>query len=175
MKKVLAIALAFVMLFSFAACSGSSEPIEVQLVDLSKYPAELSQWSAQNLIDYFTEAGVFTEGKGKESWLQDHEFYWIDTPVNECAGYWNETGSILIMCFTFDDTLPDTKPEDVAAMIETIKEKHQLEMELDIIPIDHFAGNIAFSFSYTTDDAYLNAAEEAYNNLVTALGVTPDF
>ena len=173
MKKVLAIALALVMLFSFAACS--SAPIEVQEVDLSKYPTELSEWSAQNLIDYFTEAGVFTEGRGKESWLQDHEWYWIDTPINECAGYWDTSNRILIMCYTFDETLPDTTPEEVEELIRNIKENHQIDLELDVIPVDHFAGNIAFSFTYTTDDAYLNAAEEAYNNLITALGVTPDF
>lgn len=188
MKKVLAIALALVMLFSFAACAGTTpnggngdggndtpNDAQINTVDMSKYPTDFNAWNGQNFIDYFTEAGVFKEGSGLEIWLQDHPDYWINTPINECAGYWDEDGKILIMIFTFDETLSDTTPEDVAAMKDYIKENHKLPDDYQSMPIDHMAGNAAFSFTYTTDDDVYNMTEAAYNNLITALGVTADF
>lgn len=144
-------------------------------VDLSKYPADFNDWTAQNLIDYYTEAGVFTAAADRETWLQDHANYWSDTPINECGGYWNDEGSILIMFFTFDENVADTTAEEVQEMMDFIREKKQLTEDYMSQPIDHLAGNVAFSFIYTTEDDVYEAAEAAYEQLMSALGVTPEF
>lgn len=202
MKKLLALALAMMMVLSLAACgdSGSgntgnpnSDPGTQESTpaggesqepsggdttggtDLSAYPADLNDWTGQNFIDYFTAAGVFTEGNGRETWLQDHVDYWPETPVSECAGYWDDDGLILIMIFTFDGSLPDTTPEAASEMKNYIKENQALPEDYMGMPIDHLVGDVAFCYMLTTDDDVYNAMDAAYNDLVSAMGVTPDF
>ena len=197
MKKLLALALAMMMVLSLAACGdtgsspsapnsdagtqestpvggeGSQEPAGG--TDLSAYPANLNDWTGQNFIDYFTAAGVFTEGAGRESWLQDHIDYWPETPVSECAGYWDDDSLILIMIFIFDGSLPDTTPEAASEMKNYIKENKMLPEEYASFPVDHLVGDVAFCYMLTTDDDVYNAMDAAYNDLVSAMGVTPDF
>lgn len=185
MKKLLAILLALMLVLSLAACGGdkdggdTKDPNETQTngtdVDLSKYPADLGTWTAQNLLDYFTEAGVFTEGSDRESWFQDHANYWSDTPFNECSGYWDDLGEIQVMFFTFDDTLPDTTPEEVAAMKESIKANKFLPEDYSAMPIDHMVGNVAVSYMLSTNEEFYNKMDAAWNALVKATGATLDF
>lgn len=202
MKKLLALFLAMMMVLSLAACSDSGSnpsapnsdagtqestpaggeesqgPADGDTtggVDLSAYPADLNDWTGQNFIDYFTAAGVFAEGPGRESWLQDHVDYWPETPVSECAGYWDDDGLILIMIFTFDGSLPDTTPEAASEMKNYIKENQALPEDYMGMPIDHLVGDVAFCYMLTTDDDVYNAMDAAYNDLVSAMGVTPDF
>ena len=198
MKKLLALILAMMMVLSLAACSDSgsgntgnpnSDPGTQESTpsgggesqdpsggtDLSAYPAALNDWTGQNFIDYFTAAGVFTEGAGRESWLQDHIDYWPETPVSECAGYWDDDSLILIMIFLFDGSLPDTTPEAASEMKNYIKENKMLPEEYASFPVDHLVGDVAFCYMLTTDDDVYNAMDAAYNDLVAAMGVTPDF
>lgn len=197
MKKLLAILLALALTLALAACggegTGNGDPTDTPSdntpsddtptdggsentgVDLSKYPQDLGSWSAQNLIDYFTEIGLFTEGSDRESWFQDHANYWSDTPFNECSGYWDEAGLIQVMFFTFDDTLPDTTPEDVQTEKEYIKANKMLSEDYSSMPIDHMVGNVAVSFTYTTDDDFYNKMEAAWTDLVKATGAKADF
>ena len=37
---------------------------------MSKYPADINEWTGQNLVDYFEEAVNFPDDC--ESWVQDH-------------------------------------------------------------------------------------------------------
>ena len=94
MKKIMKVVLATFLLVCFAGCNkesdGKNDDENSTDVDMSKYPAEISEWSGQNFVDYFTEAGVFSNDNGYETWIQDHTSYWPDTPVNECAGWWNK-------------------------------------------------------------------------------------
>ena len=198
MKKLLALFLAMMMVLSLAACADSgggstgnpsSDPGTQESapagggesqepsggVDLSAYPADLNDWTGQDFIDYFTAAGVFVEGNGRETWLQDHVDYWPGTPVSECAGYWDDDGLILIMIFTFDGSLPDTTPEDANAWKGSIRENQMLPEDFGSFPVDHLVGDVAFCYMLTTDDDVYNAMDAAYNDLVSAMGVTPDF
>ena len=202
MKKLLALSLAVTMVLALAACgdpggspsspnsnagtqestpAGGGESQEPSGgnpsggVDLSAYPADLNDWTGQNFIDYFTAAGVFTEGAGRESWLQDHIDYWPETPVSECAGYWDDDSLILIMIFIFDGSLPDTTPEAASEMKNYIKENKMLPEEYASFPVDHLVGDVAFCYMLTTDDDVYNAMDAAYNDLVAAMSLTPDF
>ena len=198
MKKLLALFLAVMMVLSLAACAdsgggdtgnpnsdagtqesnpaGGGESKEPSGGGaLSGYPADLNDWTGQNFIDYFTAAGVFTEGSGRESWLQDHADYWPETPVSEAVGYWDDDGLILIMILTFDGSLPDTTPEAASDMKDYIRGNKMLPEDFGSFPIDHLVGDVAFCYMLTTDDDVYNAMDAAYNDLVTAMGVTPDF
>ena len=92
MKKFAAIILALVMALALVACGGGtntpSEGGETKGADLSKYPAKLSEWTAQQFNDYFTEEGVYTD----ESlvYIQDHATYYTGYPIDECGGYMDD-------------------------------------------------------------------------------------
>lgn len=172
MKKVLVMVLALMMLFGLAACGNEAKDktTEAAGIDMSKYPADINEWTSQNFLDYFAEAGVFT--KSEWTYIQDHANYYVGTAVNECAGYMDDTGMIMISIFTFD---PESTEVDVKAALESIRTNKTLPAELGSIPVDHMAGNVVFWYSMTTDEAAYNAMDAAYNELVKALGVTPDF
>lgn len=195
MKKVFAILLAAVMLFSFAACSasagkdnkddanassGSSNAETKDLnIDMSKYPADFKDWTAQNVLDYFNEAVNFPSDC--ESWVQNHAEYWSGMPIYEVSGIWNADGAddVIVMFTTFNPDSPDTTPEDVEAVQKIIREDKNHDYTTEHIflgPQDHMIGHVAFSYgATTTNEKVYNEVEAAYNYLVEAMGVTPDF
>ena len=186
MKKVLAIVLAVVMLFSFAACGSQGanhgyipEDVQINEVDLSKYPADFSQWTAQNIMDYFWEAVDYP--RDCETWLQNHAEDWAGMPIYEASGIWNADGAddILIVFFTFDPTSPDTTPEAVEEVKEIIRNDKNHDYTQDGIylgPQDHMVGHVSFSYGFSTyNEEYYNKTEAAYNQLVESMGLTPDF
>lgn len=200
MKKVLAIMLAAMMALSLTACgdatkkddgngdtsaagnkeSGSAaDNNESDSVDLSKYPADFNDWTAQNVVDYFQEAVEFPSDC--EAWTQNHAEYWSNMPVYECSGVWNADGAddVIAIFVTFNPDSPDTTPEEVEAVQKIIREDKNHDYTTEDIflgPQDHMIGHVSFSYGATTtnDDVY-NAIEDAYNYLVKEMGLTPDF
>lgn len=145
-------------------------------LDLSKYPADFSEWTAKDVIEYFAEAVDFPSDC--EVWHQDHATYWAGLPIYECSGVWNDEGTIYLDASTFNPDSPDTTPEEVEEVMNTIREDKNHEYVTDDIfmnPASHMIGHVAISYEYTLDDDVYNAIEKAYNELVDALGLTPDF
>jgi hypothetical protein len=207
MKKILSIVLALAMLLSFAACSntqgdssgnnsnvstgdnsnaasngadntaleGSGSTAEVN-VDWAQYPTDINEWTAQNYLDYFVEAVEFPSDC--ETWFQDHTNYWSGFPINECAGCWNDAGTVDFEVFTFNPNGADTTPEEVEEWKTTIRESDQHLYETEdvfLTPMNHMFGDVAISYFYTTDDDVYNAMEDAYQALIAQYDVTPDF
>ncbi len=192
MKKVLAIVLAAVMVISLTACGAkkgnddkktdapsSSAPADSINVDMSKYPADFKDWTAQNILDYFNAAVKFPSDC--ESWVQDHAEYWADSPIYEVSGIWNADGAddVLVTFTTFNPNSPDTTPEEVEAVQKIIREDKNHDYTTEHIflgPQDHMIGHIAFSYGVTTtNEEVYNDIEAAYNHLVKVMGLTPDF
>lgn len=198
MKKVLAMLLAAAMMFSFAGCSAekgngetkkddsTSAPSEDAgngnddvKVDMSKYPADFKEWTAQTVADYFNEAVNFPSDC--ETWVQEHAEYWAGLPIYEVSGIWNADGAddIIVVFTVFNSDSPDTTPEEVEAVQKIIREDKNHDYTTEDIflgPQDHMIGHIAFSYGFTTtNDEVYNEIEAAYNYLVKELGVTPDF
>lgn len=184
MKKTLAILLALVMALTLTACgggnndksgnndaSGSSDG-----VDMSKYPSDINDWTGQNFIDYFTETGACTGGAGFETWMQPHEMYWDDSPVSECVGWWDDVGVSVIITILKPD-LADSSQEQYDEWMAGFRENHAFpEEDYGGMPVDHMIGNVVFEYetSILDDDIY-EKMTTAYEDLVSALGVTPDF
>lgn len=190
MKKLVSILLAAVMLLSFAACSSSkgndnneSKPSESSNaevkdlgIDMSKYPADINEWTSKNFVDYFTEAGVFKNGDGVETWTQDHATYWAGTPVDEAVGCWDDAETFSIMVCILNTKNSDSTDEMLNEWLTSIKESKKAPGEYSMLTIDHLVGNVAFQFETTiADDAVYNSMLDAYNYLVKSLGVTPEF
>lgn len=186
MKKVLALTLAFVMLLSLAACGGNSEKEPEKKpdegtglnIDMSKYPTDINAWSGQNFVDYFAEAGVFTERAGFESWIQDHTDYWPETPVNECIGYWDPDGEgNMIMIFVLKSDIADAGEDMYKEWMDSLKTSKKLPGDYgNLGTVDHLVGNVVFMFENTVfNDGILADMTAAYNYLVEKLGVTPEF
>lgn len=175
MKKLLAMILALVMALSLAACStGSSNPGttggEAGGIDMSKYPADINEWTAENFNDYFTESGVYTN----ESYVyyQDHANYYSGTAIDDCGGYMDENGLYFTGVFIVD---PDSAEADGNALLDYIRTNKTFTEELGSLPLDHLVGNAAFFYSFSTDEDFYNAFDAAYNQLIADLGATPDF
>lgn len=178
--------LALMPVLPLAACGGEGSDQkggdgdggESANVDLSKYPADLGSWSARNLIDYFTEAGVFDGSGGCESSIDTHEdLAGGGMPFNEIGNYYDEAGLITIMFFTFDDTLPDTPSETVEAAKTYAREHKSMGEEQGMFEtiIDHMVGNVAVSYSHTSDEDMYNRMDAAWAQLVKATGAQVDF
>lgn len=185
MKKVLAIVLAAIMVMALAACSANTGKDEKDTsndtinVDMSKYPADFKDWTAQNVVDYFNEAVNFPSDC--ETWVQSHAEYWANYPVYEVSGVWNADGAddVMVLFTIFNPDSPDTTPEEVEAIQKIIREDKNHDYTTDEIflgPQDHMIGHVAFSYgSSTFNEEVCNEVEAAYNDLVEAMGVTPDF
>ena len=199
MKKLFAIALALVMVLALAACSGSNntpDPTEApkatgvpqateapevtdapevtedpkQSGGLEGYPADPSDWTSEDIIRYFKEAGVFTN----EDWIvvQDHPTYYPGFAINECVSYMDMDGLVSIGIFNTD---PANGDADVDAFLAGVRETHAFPEDLGSVPMDHMIGDLLFWYSFTADEDVYNAMDAAYNKLVEDLGVTPDF
>lgn len=155
------------------------EGITVNEVDLTKFPADFSEWTAKNVMDYFEEAVDFP--KDCEDWVQDHAEYWAGMPVYECAGIWNADGAddVIVLFTTFNPDSPDTTPEEVEEIKQIMRDDPNHDYttnEIFLGPQDHLIGHVAFSYGFTTynEDVYYQV-EVAYNQLVESMGLTPDF
>ena len=187
MKKFLAVLLAVVMTISLAACSGSgsgsssgssSDGASGSSVDMSAYPADVSEWTAQNFVDYFKAQGLFTDDDDHETWIQDHEMYWPGTPVSECAGWWDNAGTeACVMIMIMQPDLADSSQEDYDSWIETITSDKTLPGEYASLgTVDHLVGNVAFAYStMTLDDDALARVEAAYEQFLADTGATATF
>ncbi len=144
---------------------------------MSKYPAKLDDWTAQDLINYFKEAGVFVEKAGFEIWEQEYAMYWDNSPVNGAVGYWDDAGtdaSIMILMLGADNA--DTSEEQLNEWKEHIKANKACPGDYSLCTVDHLVGNLAFEFETTApNDEIYNSMLDAYNYLVKAMGVTPEF
>lgn len=176
MKKLMAAFMAMILAFSLAACGGDGGNKDGGEVDMSAYPADINEWTGQNFIDYFTAAGVC---EGCEPWTQDHASYWPGTPVDECAGWWDDAGMVNVMIFILSPDNADTSQEQYDEWMSCIREKKLLTEEEGYMPIsiDHLVGSVAFGFNETTvlDEDILERTVAAYENLIAALGVTPEW
>lgn len=175
MKKVLALVLAFVMLFALAACGGTADKgqgDEKGDIDMSKYPADINAWSGQNFVDYFTEAGVFDESRPEsEIWTQPHQMYWDATPVSEAVGFWDNDNSIII--YILKEELADSDKATYDEWMGLFKQKKAPKDYM--IEVSHIVGNVAFEYETSvTDDALYEKMDAAYKYLVEKLGVTPE-
>ena len=173
MKKFAAIILTLIMALALVACGGTNTPSEggeTKGADLSKYPAKLSEWTAQQFNDYFTEEGVYTDES--LAYIQADATYYTGYPIDECGGYMDNEGLYFTGVWTMKKDDSEGSVEDFLAYV---KEHHTFDESMNNIPVDHMADGVLFLYSYSQDEAFYNAFEAAYNKLITELGVTPDF
>lgn len=172
MKKLIAMVLALIMMLSMAACTAgkSNETTGGQGDILSKYPANINEWTSENFNEYFKEMGVYTDDKW--AYVQDHENYYAGTAVDTCSGYMDDMGLYFTAVFIIN---PDSTEADGKAMLEHIRANKSFPEELNSLPVDHLAGNVAFFYSFSTDEEFYNKFDAAVKQLFEKLGVTPDF
>ncbi len=177
MKKTAVIFLTLLMTFLTAACGGSSDGGKTDggKVDLGSYPENLDEWSGQNFIDYLTETGVFYDGDGAETWLQNHEDYWPGTPVRECAGWWTDDNSSMAVILILSSDEEDTSEAQLEEWKAAIVESKALPGDYSVITVDHLAGNVAFGYSTILDEEIYEKMDAAYRELVEAVGAKEEF
>ena len=202
MKKVLALLLVLAMMLSFAACTetndgndkntgdGTNAPVNTgdnggenkgdgNAAGIEGYPADFNEWTAEDVLNYFVEKVNFPSDT--ETWVQNHEEYWANYPVWEVSGAWNANGAddFMVMFTVFNPDAPDTTSDEVEAVKQAIKDDPTHNYTTDEIFLgvqDHMIGNVAFSYGlYILDENLYNEMEAAYNELVAAMGLTPDF
>lgn len=181
MKKIFALLLALCLVFSFAACGnsdGNGGNSGENGVDMSKYPTDINEWTAQNLVDYFFEAVDFPSDC-VEDILPAEDCAGI--PVHEMGTIWNIDGTndVSITFFILDPNAADTTPEAVnevrQAIIDDPNHNYSTE-DMMLGTQDHMVGNVLFSYSeFTSNEEVYDQIEEAYENLVNYLGVKAEF
>lgn len=195
MKKWIAIMMTGILLLGCTACSSETggagtgndvvsgntgastgnDAASESSVDMSNYPESLDDWTGQNFVDYFKEVGVFTDDGDYETWVQDHATYWPETPVDECAGWWNEDGTVMVMIFVMSGENADTSEDQLNEWKNSVLDSNTFPGEYATVPVDHIVGNVAFSFETTvTDEDVYNAFKSAYQELLDTMGVTPE-
>ena len=132
-------------------------------------------WTAQGLLKHFQDTGLFVEGNGFESWVQDHANYWSGTPVNECAGYWDDEGMVLVMFFEMSDSLDDCSQEEYDNWMNSVTADHAFPGEMSAYILDHMVGNIIVSYSMTADEDFYSKMDAAWNDLVASSGLEQAF
>ena len=170
MKKVVLAVLLLALGFSMVACANGKSTIQLKEPDLSKYPEQLHDWSAEQLRDYFVEAGIFTN-----EWytmLQDHESSYQGLPISGNTGYADKEWNYYAVIFTM---MKDDSEGSVEDYLNNIRENRAFPYEMGGLPVDHLADNVIFSYSWSEDQSFKDAMEAAYNRLITELGITPDF
>ena len=169
MKKLFALALTLIMVLSLAACSTAGNGGKTDGVDMSKYPADINSWTAQNFNDYYTDCGVYTDKQ--YVYVQEHEGYWTGTAFDEASGYMDDVGATSIICILD----PDSTEGDASAVAEYIRTNKAFDEDFSSMPVDHLAGNVVFVYGISADEEFYSAMEKATQDLFTALKVTPDF
>ena len=184
MKKFFAVLLILTMVFTFCACggdtasSGNDSGDTASGIDMSAFPADVNEWTGQNFIDYFKAQGLFTDDSAHETWLQDHANYWPQTPVSECAGWWDLEGiEGCMMILTLDPALSDSSEDDYNAWLEGIKADKMLPGDYSSLgTVDHLVGNVVFAYTtMTLDDECLAKCEAAYEQFLSDTGATAEF
>jgi predicted small lipoprotein YifL len=180
MKKIISLLMAAALVLSLAACGGSTtktaedtpEEDTSSTVDLSAYPDSLDEWTSQNFIDYFQSYGLFTDGDGFETWTQDHATYWPGTPVDECVGWWNDDDTVMVMICMLSADSADTDEDQLNEWLTSAQEDNTFPGEYATVPVDYVVGHVTFTFESTIlDDDIYTAFSEAYENLVSSVGV----
>lgn len=180
MKKILAVILALGMVLGLAACgegSGKGDASGGGDTDMSKYPAKLEEWTGQNFLDYFTDAGIFYDKENEaETWLQNHAEYWPETPVKECAGWWTDDGMAMVMIFVMGSDEADTSEEQLAEWRESMKNTKGLpgEFAASGVTVDDLSGNVAISYGGVLDEQLYSNVEAAWKGLLEKLGAASE-
>ena len=177
MKKFLAILLALVLVLALAACGEKDDKGgDAVNVDLSKYPANFDDWTSSDLLNYFKEAVPALADC--EDWYQPHSPYWTGTPFEDCSGTWNDDGSIQIACHAFATDFVDTTKEEVEAFRQAfINDKNHgyLEDGYMFDATSHMAGKMLVDYENSYDEAAYDAMEAAWQALVAAMKLTPEY
>lgn len=176
MKKLLAMVLAVTMLFSLTACGSKDNGKDngkKQEVDMSAYPTDINEWSVDNLMDYFTKAGLFE----KEDWKyvqNEDDCVPAETGISKIGSYMSddENGNETVFLFWFD---PNASESKVKEQFDFIKENKTFDSAFDMQPVDHVIGNFAVSYSLSLDEDFYQEADDAYKKLVEELKITPEF
>lgn len=181
MKKLLAFLLAAVMVFALTACGNNpGTGGEASEVDMSAFPADVSEWTGQNYIDYFKAQGLFIEEGSYETWIQNHEEDWPETPVSECAGWWDANDEVgdhgYVMMLIMSPDLADSSQDAYDELIGYIRENKALPEEFTALGVDHLVGNVAFAYTeLTLNDDEVAKIEAAFEQFISDTGATPEF
>ena len=182
MKKLLAILLSALLIFSMAACGGSSEcdasadnPINDEESNL---PSDINEWTGADFATYFKAQGILPyPSEDYEPYVGNHGDDWQGTPIQESA-VWSfasdDPGSFFVFTFGKSGDVPD---EEVEYWKECIDNTKTMPYEYAVFgEIDHMVGNIAFiSEDLSYNDEIRSACEAAYQQFLKDTGLTPEF
>lgn len=142
-------------------------------IDFNAYPADINEWTIDDIMDYFTKAGVFENDKWK--YIKDEaecnaEVYGFNREGSYMSDDQNGSATVFIYYFA-----PDASSDKVKKQFEYIKANKTFDEAFDMQPVDHVFGNFAISYSLSLDSGFYEKVDKAYNVLVDSLGINADF
>ena len=177
MKKLVALFLAVIMVVSLAACSvdltkGKDEKDQEENgtgeVDMSKFPADLEDWSDEDMNNYFIAKGIYEN----QDWVYvQPKDMWVDTPVAGASGYQATDNSMTAVI-----TVLRITDEGAEEMIKEITESDpHTSTILNGLALDAMVGPFAFCYSFSLSEDVKTAMKEGITDLAEAMNVTPAF
>jgi hypothetical protein len=92
--------------------------------------------------------------------------------VDECVGWWNDDDTVMVMICILSADSADTDEDQLNEWLESAQEDNTFPGEYATVPVDYVVGHVTFTFESTIlDDDVYNAFSEAYQNLVSSVGV----
>lgn len=172
MKRFAAIFLCLLTVLSLTACSGGDVSADIKKVDLSGYPEDFSDWTLENVMQYFTDAGVFAE----ESWkyVAEPSELGLDN-VSRAGSYMSKDDeSVTMLVYSFETA---DNSSVVAEHLAYVKDNKTMfdDDTWSAEEIDHLFGNFAIHYSLSSDETFKSSCEAAYEQLIADMSVTPEF
>lgn len=164
MKKWFAMLMVVIMVFAMTGCyaqptGGNQE---------NKRPANLAEWSDQDINDYFVEKGVYKNA----DWIsiQSKEF-WQNTPVAGASVYQatDNSGEAIITVLR----ITDEGAEDM--LKEIINSETHSSSVIPGLSFDTVVGPFAFCYSFSASEAVREAMKAAIADLAAEMKVTPGY
>ena len=173
MKKLVKVLLVLVVVCSLFACDGNSgNGGSDTTVDMTKFPADFAEWTTQDVMDYMTEKGVFTNADYAYIQVRNDEINPCPDSLTELGSYMDNEGLITTIIYYWDVN----ESELVKTEYEHAKETQEANLVYSLYnetmpyPVTHMIGQFGF-FDASADLEFADKFEQAIQDLASDAGV----
>lgn len=170
MKKLLKGLLALVFACTLVGCNGNGG--KETTIDMSSFPENFEDWTAQDVVDYMIAKDVFTVEDYAYVQVRNDEINPCPDSLTEMGSYMDNEGLITSIIYYWD--------VEESELINTEYENAKANKEVNLVytqwnesmtyPVAHMIGQIGF-FDASADLEHAEKFEQAIQDLASDVGV----